>query len=103
MYTPPMLARKIDHPFDDERYIAEPKMDSVFSRIRYVEGNGIGLFRITGEAELEGIVMKRKDSLYHLGKRSWAWQKVIHWHQGGEREHCFRLPQSRYHLFEIRP
>ncbi|PTX64383.1 hypothetical protein C8P63_103169 [Melghirimyces profundicolus] len=25
--------------------------------------------------------MKRKDSLYHLGKRSWAWQKVNHWQE----------------------
>ncbi|PRX38914.1 hypothetical protein CLV97_13315 [Planifilum fimeticola] len=28
---------------------------------------------------LEGIVIKRKDTPYQPGKRSWSWQKVIHW------------------------
>jgi DNA ligase 1 len=30
---------------------------------------------------LEGIVLKRKDSTYHVGKRSWDWQKVVHWRE----------------------
>ena len=43
--------------------------DNTFSRIRYIEGNGTGLFQATREKELEGIVIKRKDSIYEVGRR----------------------------------
>src|SRR5690606_13146102 len=46
---------------------------------RFVEGNATGLFQATGEAGLEGIVIKRKDAPYRPGIRSGSWQKVIHW------------------------
>lgn len=52
-----------------------------FSQIRYIEGNGTGLFKATKAAGLEGIVIKRKDSIYEVGRRSWAWQKVVHWQE----------------------
>jgi len=55
--------------------------NDVLARIRFVEGNATGLFQATGEAGLEGIVIKRKDSLYLPGRRSPSWQKVIHWQQ----------------------
>ncbi|PTX59587.1 ATP dependent DNA ligase-like protein [Melghirimyces profundicolus] len=73
----------MDRPLMERKALLEEALqeDEVFSRIRHIEENGTGLFRATGEAGLEGIVMKRKDSLYHPGKRSWAWQKVIHWHE----------------------
>lgn len=42
---------------------------------RYVENNGIMLFNLVKEKGLEGIVAKRKDSLYWPGNRSKDWIK----------------------------
>src|SRR5699024_10389021 len=42
---------------------------------RYIEDDGIQLYKITEEKELEGIVAKKKDSLYWQGKRSKDWIK----------------------------
>lgn len=39
---------------------------------------GILLYRITGEHKLEGIVAKRKTSLYHGGKSHQDWFKIKH-------------------------
>ncbi|WP_281257624.1 hypothetical protein [Planifilum fimeticola] len=55
------------------------KENDVLARIRFIEGGATGLFQATGDAGLEGIVIKRKDAPYQPGKRSWSWQKVIHW------------------------
>lgn len=43
---------------------------------RYIEKNGIAFFKLAKEKELEGIVAKKKDGLYHLGKRTHDWIKV---------------------------
>lgn len=42
---------------------------------RYIEQQGQALFALTKEQGLEGIVAKRKDSLYHAGKRTKDWIK----------------------------
>lgn len=42
---------------------------------RYIEGRGIALYQIADEKELEGIVAKRKESIYYMGKRSKDWIK----------------------------
>lgn len=42
---------------------------------RYIEEQGIALYRLAEENELEGIVCKRKNSLYHFGKRTRDWIK----------------------------
>jgi DNA ligase 1 len=55
--------------------------NGAFSIIRYIHSNGTGLFEGTKQMGLEGIVLKRKDSTYHVGKRSWDWQKVVHWRE----------------------
>jgi DNA ligase D-like protein (predicted ligase) len=50
----------------------------LFGRIQiadYFEANGDDLVRAAREQQLEGIVGKRKDSLYEPGKRSGAWIK----------------------------
>lgn len=41
----------------------------------YIEEYGVELFELTTKANLEGIVAKRKDSVYHLGKRTSDWMK----------------------------
>lgn len=42
---------------------------------RYVEGTGIALYQTTESRELEGVVAKRKDNIYYMGKRSKEWIK----------------------------
>lgn len=42
---------------------------------RYVEQNGIALYQVADEAKLEGVVAKRMDSSYLMGKRSKDWIK----------------------------
>ena len=43
---------------------------------RFIEHNGVAFFELTKEQGLEGIVAKRKESIYHLGKRSKDWLKI---------------------------
>lgn len=43
---------------------------------RYIDGQGIELFQLTAEQGLEGIVAKRKDSVYIQGKRTKEWIKI---------------------------
>jgi bifunctional non-homologous end joining protein LigD len=42
----------------------------------YVENRGIDLFRLAKENGLEGIIAKRKSSIYRPGKRSPDWLKI---------------------------
>ena len=44
----------------------------------YIEGAGMALFEGICSKDMEGIVCKRKDSLY-VSRRSESWQKVINW------------------------
>ncbi len=43
---------------------------------RYIEGRGTDFFRLTKEQNLEGIVAKKKDGLYHIGRRTRDWIKI---------------------------
>ena len=42
----------------------------------YVEGEGKALFNLTKEKGMEGIIAKRKDSIYRPGKRTSDWLKI---------------------------
>ncbi|WP_052315282.1 hypothetical protein [Desulfosporosinus youngiae] len=42
-------------------------------------GNGKALFDLVKQQQLEGIVLKKKDSKYELGKRSSNWLKVVNY------------------------
>lgn len=42
---------------------------------RYIEEQGTDLYRLAEENGLEGIVSKRKESLYHFGRRTQDWIK----------------------------
>ena len=46
-----------------------------FAVSRYIERQGIALYQAAEQRELEGIVAKRKDSAYLMGKRSRDWIK----------------------------
>ncbi|MBT2765893.1 RNA ligase family protein [Paenibacillus sp. ISL-20] len=50
-----------------------------FGVIPFIEGAGEALFTQIEEREMEGIVGKRKDSIYEPGRRSDSWRKVINW------------------------
>lgn len=52
---------------------------SLISKVKYIEGNGTAYFDLVKQQGLEGIVMKRKDSRYEVGKRSHSWLKVINY------------------------
>ena len=43
---------------------------------RYIDTQGIALYRLTEEQGLEGIVSKRKDSKYYFDKRTKDWIKI---------------------------
>lgn len=45
---------------------------------RYIEQEGKALFALTKQQQLEGIVAKRKESLYQPGKRTKEWIKCKH-------------------------
>ena len=47
---------------------------------RGIVGDGRLYFREVGKASLEGIVAKRLDSPYVVGKRPGSWVKVKHYH-----------------------
>lgn len=52
-----------------------------FALARYLEEDGIALFELTAQKHLEGIVAKRKDSFYTLGKRTKDWIKCKNWEE----------------------
>lgn len=43
---------------------------------RHIENNGIAFYQMAEQRELEGIVAKRKDSIYIQGKRTKEWAKI---------------------------
>lgn len=43
---------------------------------RFIEKDGIAFFELAKQEQLEGIVAKKKDGLYHIGKRTHDWVKI---------------------------
>ncbi|ASA20969.1 ATP-dependent DNA ligase [Paenibacillus donghaensis] len=50
-----------------------------FGVVPHVDGAGEALFKQIEDRGMEGVVGKRKNSIYETGRRSVAWQKVINW------------------------
>ncbi|MDF9845405.1 ATP-dependent DNA ligase [Paenibacillus sp. PastF-1] len=50
-----------------------------FGIVPHVDGAGEALFQQIEVRGMEGVVGKRKNSIYEIGRRSHAWQKVINW------------------------
>jgi DNA ligase-1 len=57
-----------------------PEDTPLLNKVKWVEGNGVQYFDLIKQHELEGIVQKRSDSTYSIGKRSYDWLKVINYH-----------------------
>ena len=43
---------------------------------RWIENSGIAFFELAKKENLEGIVAKKKDGLYHIGRRTSEWIKI---------------------------
>ena len=43
---------------------------------RYVSTKGVAFFELAKKENLEGIVAKKKDGLYYIGKRTSEWIKI---------------------------
>lgn len=52
---------------------------SSYGVVPYIDGAGEALFEQIEARGMEGVVAKRKNSIYETGRRSHAWQKVINW------------------------
>jgi len=59
----------------------EPARSPCLALSEAVDGDGPGLYRAAQRAGLEGIVAKRRDSVYQPGRRSGDWLKVPHEHR----------------------
>jgi DNA ligase 1 len=56
-----------------------PVNTPILSKVMSIESNGTALFKLIKEKNLEGIVLKKKESTYEIGKRSNSWLKVINY------------------------
>ncbi len=50
-----------------------PVNTPLLTKVMSIAGNGITLFNLIKEQNLEGIVLKKKESTYEIGKRSYSW------------------------------
>lgn len=67
-----------DKPLTERKAILQEKIKegNGLGISRYIEEKGIAFFEIAKAQDLEGIVAKRKDGLYHIGKRTSDWVKI---------------------------
>lgn len=75
--------RRISHlPLSDRKEILDEILPGdlpLITKVPSIVGNGSALFNLVKQQNLEGIVLKKKNSKYELGKRSHKWLKVINY------------------------
>ncbi|SDH04260.1 RNA ligase family protein [Desulfosporosinus hippei] len=75
--------KKVSHlPLMERKEILDeilPKDLPFITKVLPINGNGKALFDLVMQQQLEGIVLKKKDSNYEVGKRSSNWLKVINY------------------------
>lgn len=73
--------KKVNHlPLSERKELLNDILPSdleLINKVPSIEGNGKALFNLVIKQQLEGIVLKKKDSKYEIGKRSQNWLKVI--------------------------
>ena len=73
--------KKISHlPLSERKEILNdilPENLPLITKVPSIKGNGTVLLDLVMQQNLEGIILKRKDSKYEIGKRSHNWLKVI--------------------------
>lgn len=67
----------MDRPLMERKKLLEEtfRENETLSVSRYIEKNGVALYDLAAQQGLEGVVAKRKDSLYYPGKRTKDWIK----------------------------
>ncbi|OMC63701.1 hypothetical protein BK126_26270 [Paenibacillus sp. FSL H7-0326] len=59
--------------------------NEIIKKIRYMESGFVPLYELCKQEQLEGIVIKKKDAVYHSGKRPKSvWERVVVY----QRERC---------------
>ena len=75
--------KKVSHlPLSERKKILDnilPEDLPLINKVLSIQGNGKALFDLVKQQNLEGIVLKKKDSKYAIGKRSHDWLKVINY------------------------
>lgn len=69
----------VDKPLTERKKLLKECFTEENSRIaysRYIEGYGMQLFQLAKQQHLEGIVAKKRDSLYWFGKETRDWVKI---------------------------
>jgi bifunctional non-homologous end joining protein LigD len=61
---------------DRRRYLAQCLLPSPLMQLVHAEEDGLALHKAAMESGFEGVIGKRKNSVYEAGKRSAAWVKV---------------------------
>lgn len=56
-----------------------PPNHPYITTVKWMRGNATAYFDLVRENHLEGIVLKKSDSVYDIGKRSYNWLKVINY------------------------
>ena len=71
----------VDHPYEARRDLLEglELPDPAYVSPRFDDGEA--LFHRTREQGFEGVVAKRRSSLYRSGERTSAWTKAKHWQE----------------------
>lgn len=50
--------------------------NNILSKSRYIDSDGVALFKLAEELSLEGVVGKKKNSQYWFGKETKEWNKI---------------------------
>ncbi len=69
-------------PFTDRKQLLKEIISydtGLLAKVKYIEGHGPAYFDLVWQQGLEGIVLKRKESHFEVGKRSQSWLKVINY------------------------
>jgi ATP-dependent DNA ligase len=68
----------IDYPLMERKKLLDEVIyeNNILSKSRYVETNGIAMYKFAEDYNLEGIVGKKKQSLYRFGKKTKDWKKI---------------------------
>jgi len=71
-----------DQPLRERKKILKKimKQNGIIKYSDHVEGDGVRFFKAAQQKDLEGIMGKKADSLYHKGKRTREWLKIKHHH-----------------------
>ena len=56
-----------------------PIDNPLITNVRWIYGNGTAYFNLVRANDLEGVVFKKTDSKYEIGKRSYSWLKLINY------------------------